>query len=172
MDLFVFTFRHDQNIYRALSPLSPEEVKDRGLPTEAVLGEINAALPSMTPDQFEQNDAFVDLVHEIIRSNVPFIPSFCAEAASIGRGELLIIDQRSDIDDMTTEDILGRFDLTGGELDASNYQPNEQYRVLTEKGPIQLDSELEEHLLTYLTKLPRPNAESKQPHEQEIDINH
>ena len=162
MDLFVFTFHHDQNIYRALSPLSPDQVGSNGLPTEAVLGEISAALPSMTPDQFEQNEAFVAVLHDIIRTHAASVQGLTQQAASLGRGELPIIDLRTDVHTVAPEDILGSFDVTRGEIQAERYRPNDQYRVLTEKGPTQLDPVLETYLLEHLTTLPIP--ENNQSH--------
>ncbi|MEM7798622.1 MAG: hypothetical protein AAF633_05475 [Chloroflexota bacterium] len=95
MELYVFTFHHDKQIYRALSPLSPDKVGAYGLPTEAVLGQIDAALPSMTTEQFEQNDEFIELLHQLIQSYGPTLPEIRAQAVSLSTGTLPIIDQRT-----------------------------------------------------------------------------
>ncbi|MBK8431538.1 MAG: hypothetical protein IPL28_09730 [Chloroflexi bacterium] len=54
LDLYVFTFHDNGRLYRSLSLLSPQEVQTHGLLPEAVLGEINALLPSMTPTSLSQ----------------------------------------------------------------------------------------------------------------------
>lgn len=155
MDLFVFTFHKDKQLYRALSPLSPEQVADSGLPTEAVLGQIDAVLPSMTPDQFEQNDAFLELLHKTITNVAPQINDLQAQAKTLGTGELHIIDGRAGqvTGEMSQEDIIGTFAVRRGELDESSYKPNEAYRVLTDNGPIQLAPYLEHALLATIMEI-------------------
>ena len=149
MDLYVFTFHKDKQLYRALSPLTPEQVAELGLPTEAVLGQIDAVLPSMTPDQFEQNEAFLALVHQTIQEAAPQFPLWQTEARTRGMGQLHIIDGRAGqvTGDIGQEDILGFFELRRGEIIHDSYQPNPHYKLLTDNGPIQLPTELEHALL-------------------------
>lgn len=152
MELFVFTFHHDGQIYRALSPLSPDQVGTYGLPTEAVLGQVDAALPSMTTEQFEQNQAFIDFLHQLIQSYGPTLPVFKEQALSMGSGTLIITDQRTQSSHQTPqkEDMIGQFSLQRGEIIPYSYISNPEYRVLTDNGPIQLVQPLEEILLDTL----------------------
>ena len=149
MDLFVFTFHHDGALYRALSPLTPDEVHEDGLPSHAVLGQISALLPSMTPDQFEENDDFVALVHEVCQKLAPQLTDLQTAAKAQGTGQIYLIDQRAGqvTGDVSAEDILGVFDVRSGDILPKSYRANPQYRLLTDNGPIQLPGSLEEHLL-------------------------
>lgn len=149
MDLFVYTFRHDNMLYRALSPLTPAEVKEAGLPTHAVLGQISALLPSMTPDQFEENEVFLALLHDVCRQHGAVLAELQARARAQGTGEVAIIDKRAGqvTGDIGNEDIVGVFDVRRGDIISSTYKPNAAYRLLTDNGPVQLPGELEHYLL-------------------------
>ena len=152
-DLYVFTFHDDGRIYRSLSLLSPQEVHQNGLVPEAVLGEISAMLPSMTPDQFEPNEAFVALLHEVVQNHAPALPALQAEAKAIGTGFVPLIDGRTAVETegrtavVTEEDLLGQFEVVRGEIVPNRYKPNPAYRLLTDNGPLQLPAPLEEALL-------------------------
>lgn len=146
LDLYVFTFHDDGRLYRSLSLLSPQEVHTHGLLPEAVLGEISALLPSMTPDQFEPNEAFVALLHEVVQNHAPALPELQAEAKGIGTGFVPLVDGRTAA--VTEEDILGQFEVVRGEIISSRYKPNPTYRLLTDNGPLQLPAPLEKAVLT------------------------
>ena len=155
MDLFVFTFHKEKQLYRALSPLTPDQVSQFGLLTEAVLGQIDAVLPSMTPDQFEQNEAFLALLHRTIQAHAPELAELQAEAKTRSLGQLHIIDKRAGqvTGEISQEDIIGHFELRRGEIVAQSYQANPDYQILTDNGPIQLAGPLEEALLAAITEL-------------------
>lgn len=148
-DLYVFTFHDDGRIYRALSLLSPDDVEKYGLPTEAVLGEISALLPTMTPDQFEVNDAFLSLLHETVRMHAPGLITLQEQAKTQGTGYVYVVDERvaNDGERVSLEDIIGQFAVSRGEIKDDSYLSNPQYSVLTDKGPIQLSSFLSGKLL-------------------------
>lgn len=148
LNLYVFTFHKDGKIYRALSLLTPEQVEEVGLLTEAVLGDVSALLPSMTPDQFEQNEDFVTQLHEIARKFAPQLPALQAQAKAQATGRVVVVDERATGQAEAAEDILGSFELVRGELLSERYTPNPHYRLLTDKGPLQLPALLEEALLT------------------------
>jgi hypothetical protein len=147
-DLYVFTFHNEGQIHRSLSLLSPEEVHQHGLPTEAVLGEISALLPSMTPDQFEANEAFLTLLHTTIKELGPQLPELQAQANAQGTGYLPFLDQRAHkLTQIEQEDIVGQFQISRGEIKPDSYIPNPHYSLLTDNGPIQLPSLIEAHII-------------------------
>lgn len=147
-DLYVFTFHHDGQIYRSLSLLSPTEVEQYGLPTEAVLGEISALLPTMTPDQFEANPSFVKLLHETVQVLGPTLPDLQTKAQTQGTGYVYILDGRvPSHEHITPEDVLGQFKVRRGEIIGESYIPNPEYRLLTDSGPLQLPLAIEELML-------------------------
>ncbi len=147
-DLYVFTFHHDGQIYRSLSLLSPAEVEQYGLPTEAVLGEISALLPTMTPDQFEGNPSFVNLIHETVQVIGPTLPDLQTQAKAQGTGHVYVLDGRASSQErLTPEDILGQFKVRRGEIIGESYIPNPEYKLLTNNGPLQLPLAVEERIL-------------------------
>ena len=163
MDLYVFTFHKDKMVYRALSPLTPEEVEAYGLPTEAVLGQISALLPSMTPDQFEENEAFVTQLHEVVQEQGAAVSDLQVEAKGLGTGELLVLDRRAGLvtGQVEPEDIIGRFDVSRGEIRPESYQANDKYRLLTDNGPLQLPEELETVLIARIRAIAAASREEE-----------
>lgn len=157
-DLYVFTFHNDGRIYRSLSLLSPEQVHQHGLLPEAVLGEISALLPSMTPEQFEDNPTFVALLHQIVQTHAPQLPDLQALAQAQGTGVVPVVDERTAAGEaITQEDVLGQFEVTRGEIKPASYKPNPAYRILTDKGPLQLPPALEQAVLAAVhALLPTP----------------
>lgn len=149
MDLFVYTFHHEGNIHRALSILDPAIVGDQGIPTESVLGEINAHLPSMTPDQFEENEAFISLLHQVIKEKAPLIPEYQKQVQISGIDILPIVDLRAGkiTGEATKEDMVGQFNVRSGRILNDSYMPNPAYKLLTDNGPLQLHPVLEIELL-------------------------
>ena len=145
MDLFVYTFHADGNIHRALSVLDPSIVGDRGIPTESVLGEINAHLPSMTPDQFETNDAFINLLHQVVQEQVPAIQEYQEQAGVIATGILSVVDLRAGkiTGETSEEDLIGQFTVRTGDILADTYAPNPKYKPLSNNGPIELHHQVE-----------------------------
>lgn len=155
MDLFVYTFHHDGNIHRALSLLDPSTVGDQGIPTESVLGEINAHLPSMTPDQFETNESFLNLLNKVIKEQAPQIEEYQEQAGVIATGVLSIVDLRAGkiTGETGEEDLIGQFTVRTGTILPDSYTPNPSYKPLSNNGPIELHPLLESVLLDQITQL-------------------
>lgn len=152
-DLYVFTFHNNGQLHRALAVLSPDQVGEHGLPTEAVLGQINALMPSMTPDQFESNEAFLRLLHQVVQEQAPHLLTLQSLAKTQGTGEIALIDERVPPAEVEQEDIVGWFQVSRGEIKPQSYRPNEHYRLLTNRGPLQLPSLLQETLLNHIHHL-------------------
>ena len=148
LELYVFTFHNDGKIFRALSLLTPEQVDKVGLLTEAVLGDVGALLPSMTPDQFEQNEDFVAQLQAVVREFAPQLPDLQTQAKAQATGRVVVVDERAIGQGAeAVEDILGSFEVVRGELLPERYTPNPHYRLLTDRGTLQLPALLEEQLL-------------------------
>lgn len=147
LDLYVFTFHKEGKIYRALSLLTPEQAEQVGLVSEAVLGDVGALLPSMTPDQFEQNEDFVNQLQEVVREIAPQLPELQAQATTQATGRVVVVDGRAAGQEEAAEDILGSFEVVRGELLPERYTPNPHYLLLSDKGVVTLPPLLEEALL-------------------------
>jgi hypothetical protein len=165
LELYVFTFHQDGRIYRALSLLTPEQVQEVGLVTEAVLGDVEALLPSMTPEQFTQNEAFVTLLHEVVREVAPQLPALQAEAKAQGTGQVVLADERVQGQTAVAEDVLGSFAVVRGELLPERYTPNPHYRLLTDRGVISLPPLLEQELLVRVNTAVVTHKHKENPHE-------
>ncbi|MEM8860391.1 MAG: hypothetical protein AAGD96_18855 [Chloroflexota bacterium] len=155
MDLFVYTFHADGNIHRALSVLDPSVVGDQGIPTESVLGEINAHLPSMTPDQFETNEAFIGLLHQVVQEQVPTVEEYQEQAGVIATGTLSVMDLRAGkiTGEAAEEDLIGQFTVRTGQILTETYKPNPTYKPLSNNGPIELHPIVEAVLIDRVTQL-------------------
>ncbi|MEM9775342.1 MAG: hypothetical protein AAF902_12230 [Chloroflexota bacterium] len=166
MDLFVYTFHADGNIHRALSVLDPNVVGDQGIPTESVLGEINAHLPSMTPDQFETNEAFINLLHEVVKQQVPHVDEYQEQSGVIATGILYIVDLRAGkiTGETGEEDLIGQFTVRTGTVLPDSYIPNPSYKPLTNNGPIELHPIIESVLLDRVNKLLNNHSEEDHAH--------
>lgn len=133
----------------ALSLLPPETVNSHGLPTEAVLGEVNPNQPEMTTGGFTANEAFLELLSTVIVEHAPSLPSLQKQASKVDNGAIYIVDHRNINQDKKPpyEDVIGWFTMRNGQLVADSWSTNPQYKLLSNAGPIELEATLEEKLL-------------------------
>ena len=99
----------------------------------------------MTPDQFETNEAFLNLLHTVIAERLPNIDGYRQQARMSATGVLPIIDGRAGqvTGEYSEEDLIGHFEIRTGSIVRDSYTPNPGYKVLTNNGPIQLHPGLE-----------------------------
>jgi hypothetical protein len=142
-----------------ISCLSHEQVFERGLAKEAIIGVLLRPLESdepITPAVFARNRVFVDFLHALIARRGPQLPGLIAEARRQGNGWVVIIDQRTPTPGgpVPPEDIIGVFAVKDGQLVANSYQPSPKHVILSSDGFFQLGSELQACLLEELASLP------------------
>ena len=149
LELFVYTIKLEGNDMAALSLLPPDIVQQYGLPTEAVIGEVDHRHPDMTPEHFTPNDKFLDLLSGVIRAHAPRLESIQKQVAKIDNGPVYVVDRRSanQGERPPFEDVIGWFGVRNGELQLDSWNPNPNYKLLTNAGPIELESALEPHLV-------------------------
>ncbi|HFC12631.1 MAG TPA: hypothetical protein ENJ56_07275 [Anaerolineae bacterium] len=149
LDLYVYSIKIAGNDLAALSLLPPETVHSHGLPSEAVLGEVNPNQPEMTTGGFTANGAFLDLLSTIIVKHAPDLPSLQKQAAKVDNGAIYVVDHRNINQGKKPpyEDVIGWFTMRDGQFVADSWNNNPQYKLLSNNGPIQLEAILEEKLL-------------------------
>src|SRR5262245_16528422 len=124
-----------------------------GLPREAVVGSF--AGEGRRPESFRPNPAFIDFMHEIIRTAGPSDPSLRAAAREQGDGWLYLIDLRTPegaTGNVPAQDIVGAFQVQSGEIVPDSYQRFPEHRVYTAHGVVRLPPFLRESLVTELRK--------------------
>jgi hypothetical protein len=143
----------------ALSFLAPDEVKALGqMPFQATLGVYD--WPDDSVESFRPNRAFVELLQRVVEEMGMRAPELAHGVQDQGEGWLYAIDPRTPKGPdgrVSPEDIIGAFEVRDGELVDGSYQPNDQYRVLTENGMTQMMPAQRE---AFVAALPRRGSAS------------
>ena len=138
-----------------LSLLSPDEVQSLGgLPVEGIAGYFEDE--SMSVEAFRQNSAFVDFMHEVIRTAGPNDSELRLAAQEQGDGWVYIIDLRTPegpSGHVPPEDIIGAFEVQNGRIVADSYQASSKHRVYTRDGIVCLPPSLRRALVKRLSKV-------------------
>jgi hypothetical protein len=136
--------------------ISPEVALSQGLAPEAIVGVLLRPLESgeaITPDIFARNRVFVDFLHAVIARYGPDQEGCKAEAARLGEGWVYIIDQRTPTPQgpVPPEDIIGAFEVKGGEVLPGSYRASSKHMILSPNGFFRLEEGLRQCLLRVLT---------------------
>jgi hypothetical protein len=80
----------------------------------------------------------------LLSPSVAFSKGVGAEAKSTGDGYLYVIDQRTPTPQgaVPPDDIIGAFEVKGGEIVAGSYRSNANHKILSARGFFQLDAPL------------------------------
>ena len=137
-----------------VTPRPPSEASASGLRPEAVMGRLKGAQEQLTAENFEENPIFLEFVHWVIGKHCQNWPGLQEEATRQQDGFVYIIDARCGRPDgdPPQEDILGVVKIEKGEIVGFQGSPN--YRMLTERGFMQLSPWLREKWLEELEALP------------------
>jgi hypothetical protein len=138
--------------------LPVEQLCVRGLAPEAIIGVLLRPLKPdevITPAVFVQNRVFVDFLHRVIARHGPELPGVIAEAGRQRDGWVYVIDQRTRTPQgaVPPEDIIGAFEVRGGQVVPDSYLPFPSHMILTEDGFFRLGAELQALLLQELANL-------------------
>jgi hypothetical protein len=151
-------------VYVTVDCLSHERVFERGLPPEIIVGVLRGPVESVeaiTPAVFARNGVFVDFMHGVIAGRGPELPGLVAAARRQGDGWVYIIDQRTPTPQgaVPPEDIVGAFEVRGGQVVPGSYRPSPKHMILSSRGFFQL-GELQPYLLAELAALAEPGTAS------------
>jgi len=135
--------------------LPHEQLFGRGLAPEAIVGVLLRPLEpdeAITPAVFARNRVFVDFMHGVIARRGPELPGLIAEARRQGDGWVYVIDQRTRTPQgaVPPEDIIGAFEVRGGQVVRDSYRPSPSHIILTADGFFRLGAELQACLLQEL----------------------
>ncbi len=149
LELFVYTIKIEGNDMAALSLLPPDVVQQHGLPTAAVFGEVDPRRPEMTVDGFTANEAFLALLHEVIAAHATTLESVQKQLAKVKNGPVYVVDRRTVNKGGLPpfEDIIGWFAVRDGVIIPDSFNPSPNYQLLSNNGPLELESELQEKLI-------------------------
>jgi hypothetical protein len=140
-----------------VSCLTHEQVFARGLPPEAIIGVLLRPLEAgepITPAVFARNRVFVEFMQSMIARRGPELPGLVAEARRQGEGWVYVIDQRTRTPQgaIPPEDIVGAFEVKGGQVVPDSYRPSPRHLILSADGFFQLGAELQACLLEELAR--------------------
>jgi hypothetical protein len=138
---------------RLLSVMPPDAVT-AGLPSEGVVGELTGQDGNITPDTFVPNQAFAAFLQWVILRHGPAHPALVQEAQRQRDGTVLVVDRRtagSTPANMPARDVLGRFEVKDGALQA--YALNPEHLLCSEDGLLDVDEHFQERLLLELRAL-------------------
>jgi hypothetical protein len=134
-----------------------QTVRTQGLIPEAVLGMSLRPLREgepLTPDNFADNKAFIEFLHGFIAQEAPSLPGLQAEARRQQEGWVYLLDARiqEPAGEVPPEDILGAFEVKGGEVVAGSYQMSTRHALFSRSGFFRLDPELHRRLVEELVR--------------------
>jgi hypothetical protein len=94
-------------------------------------------------------------MHGVIARRGPELPGLIAEARRLCDGWVYVIDQRTRTpqDAVPPEDIVGAFEVKGGQVVPGSYRPGPKHMILSADGFFRLGSELLPCLLEELDVL-------------------
>jgi hypothetical protein len=138
--------------------LPPESACSCGLAPEAIIGVLSHPLAdgeSMTPHNFARNRLFVEFLHAVIARRGPSLPGLIAEAKRQGDGWVYLIDERTPTPGgaVPPEDIIGAFEVRGGQVVTGSYRASPGHRILSRGGFFRLSPDLRAVLLEELANL-------------------
>ena len=150
--------------YVTVDCLSSERIRECGLLPEMIVGVLRGPVESVeaiTPAVFARNRVFVDFMHSVIARRGPELPGLIAAARRQGDGFVYIIDQRTPTPQgaVPMEDIVGGFEVKGGQVVPGSYRPNSEHMILSSRGFFQL-GELQPYLLGEIAALAEPGTAS------------
>jgi hypothetical protein len=152
MWLFEINSRLEGGFTTALSPLSPEDVDRIGeLKPEAIVGFFNQYV-SPHAENLIVNKTFVCFMHQVFASKAFLDIPFQSAATQQQDGWIYVIDERG-AEDPLPEDIIGSFEVQGGQIVVNSYQPNDNYAIIGKKGLFQLTPFLSKALIGALKAL-------------------
>ena len=133
-----------------LSPLPHHMGVGKGLPSEAIMGQLLQGPEYVSPDCFAPNETFMRFLHAVIAKHAASCPGLMAEARRQNNGFVYILDLRTPTPNeaVPPEDIIGAVEVRDGQLGHFHGSPN--YRICAQNGLMTLDPWLHAKLMEEL----------------------
>jgi hypothetical protein len=158
--MYIYTVKFDNKIQKVVSLLAPQEIADKELPAQGILGILREGgnqgkQIKINCENFISNPQFVNFIHNIIVRFAPSIPNLINEAKRQNKGWIYLIDARcpEPAGNVLPEDIIGAFELQEGQIIIESYQRNNNYLIFSQNGFFKLEPRLEKHLIEETRKL-------------------
>ncbi len=147
----ILVIKDRERLRRYVSPLSLEHLAQKGLRSEAIMGELSG--PNLSPDTFQQNPLFLKFLGWVIAKHGPRSAELLDEVRRQQNGYVYLIDHRSQSADgsVPPEDIIGGFEVRDGAIVRYHSSPN--YQLYTKAGLMSLPGTFHELLVEELSKL-------------------
>lgn len=153
MEYYVYTVVIEGVKRHCLSLLPKEVVFEKGVQSAAIVGFLQNE--QLEFDDFVENKVFKDFFHQVIAQHLPKQGDFLTEGKKIGTGYVYLVDKRTKKPkgDIPVQDIIGAINFENGNVVSDSYLPNNNYKLLTNRGLFQLPPALEEILLDELKRV-------------------
>jgi len=120
---------------------------------------------AVVPANFARNRVFVELLHRTIAKHGPSVSGLVAAAKQQREGWVHIIDGRTPTPQgaVPPEDIIGAFQVRGGQIIPGSYQQNSNHKILSTQGFLCLDPAMQEFLLSEVSASAQQGAQADGP---------
>lgn len=137
--VYVYQAARDGADQHLVAVVEPALVRERGLVPEVILGAVTAgagAKPTITPEAFTQNRAFVMFLEALVRDHIGQVDGIRREAQRLGDGHVYLVDGRTPDPGGTVppQDVIGAVEARNGVPLDGTYQHNPNHRLLTGDG--------------------------------------
>jgi hypothetical protein len=152
-DILMYTILRDGRECTVLSLMPLEVGFEKGIPSEAILGELSAELSDDSGEGFTPNVAFIKFMHESIATHVRSCPSLIERAKRLGNGQLPLLDGRLPPEQkkVNAEDVIGLLEVE--EQRIVRYIACMQHRIVNDHGVMKLDEWLLDRLVSDLVRI-------------------
>jgi hypothetical protein len=137
--------------------LSPEDLEGLGgLPGRAIVARMRDPEGGLGRENLEWNGGFLQLLHEVVRDHFPALPETAALALGPEAEHVYVRVTRPGRTGVRQEpgDVIGRFAVRDGALDAASYQPHEGFEPVSGEGLFLMHPDLERALLAAIAAAP------------------
>ena len=152
----VYSVERDGRTLDFLSLLPLDDGFERGLPGEAIIGELTAGIQNLSPETFQPNVLFLMFLHQTLAKFARGIPKLVQQGREIKRGELPVFDGRHQAEECeeageSLAHTIGVFEVQNGQLVQYHICP--RFQIVSDEGVMRLPSWLLEILVRELRKI-------------------
>jgi hypothetical protein len=160
--MYIYTINSENSCQQVLSLLSPDEIANKKLPSETIVGKLaknSSENDKINFDDFIPNSIFINFLHNVISKYAIEVSGLCAEAKRQEKGWIYIVDGRcsNPQGEVLPEDVIGAFEVVDGQITSNSYQRNSQHLIFSKKGLFKLQSKLNKYLMQESIKLLQKN---------------
>ena len=152
-DILLYMIAEDGRERTLLSLMPLDEGFERGIPSEAILGELNDIAAGLSEENFTPNVAFIKFMHESLATHVRSCPSLIDRARRLGNGQLPLLDGRTPANQkqVNAADVLGLLQVENERI--VRYTACMQHKLVHEEEVVVFEPFLYERLLGDLLRI-------------------